>query len=68
VINDPFLCATDVVEPRHLGASTAACLDGHVILISCALPNNCPGKLCTVDDNGPKMIHKFLEYCPNGKQ
>ena len=61
VINDPFFCVTDIIEPRHVGASTAGCLDGHVIIIPCGL---CENRRFQYNENGPKMIHLMPEYCP----
>lgn len=54
----------DVVEPRHLEASTAGCLDGHVILINCGIPTACQTTPYTYRQNGPKQIHRMPEYCP----
>jgi hypothetical protein len=65
VLNDPRFCRNDLIEPRHLGASTAACLDGHVIIILCSL-KDCEthsGRFL-YEENGPKQIHLMPEYCP----
>lgn len=65
VINDPRLCAEDQIEPRHMGASTAGCLDGRVIIIpsriSCPPPHPTP---YAYKEDGPKQIHRMPEYCP----
>lgn len=64
VINDPQFCDEDVIEPRHLNASTAGCLDGHVILINSSIAG-CPHpSMYKYTENGPKQIHKMPEYCP----
>ena len=62
-INDPRYCRGDVVEPRHVQDSTAGCLDGHVILISCSI-KPCPATVVTYSGNGPKMVHHMPQYCP----
>ena len=63
VINDPLLCAADVVEPRHVNDSTGGCLDGHVILIPSSM-KNCKTAVFTYYENGPKQIQNMPEYCP----
>ncbi|MCK4905596.1 type II secretion system protein [bacterium] len=62
-INDPTLCWEDVVEPRHIDNSTAGCLDGHVILIPCAL-SGCKAGECLYTQNCPKRIQLMPQYCP----
>lgn len=64
VINDPQFCDHDVVEPRYLNNSTAGCfLDGHVILIPCAIPDGCTsGQAFRYGEAfGPKQIYCMPE-------
>jgi hypothetical protein len=62
-INDPLFRYQDETEPRHVNASTAGCLDGHVIIIPSSI-QGCTNRVYTYSEDGPKQVHRMPQYCP----